>query len=92
MTPTRSQRENLLDKIKAQVSEKYFDPAFNEAAWNATVERHRGTVVDANTTLAFEKAIAAMLAELSPRGRAGKRPGPPDGRQFPHPVPAVIKF
>ena len=67
MTPTRSQRENILGKIKAQVSEKYFDPAFNEAAWNATVERHRGTVVDANTTLAFENAIAAMLAELSPR-------------------------
>ena len=67
MTLTRSQRENILDKIKVQVSEKYFDPAFNEAAWNATVERHRGTVVDANTTLAFENAIAAMLAELSPR-------------------------
>jgi len=67
MTPTRSQRENILGKIKAQVSEKYFDPAFNEAAWNANVERHRGTVVDANTTLAFENAIAAMLAELSPR-------------------------
>jgi len=67
MTPTRSQRENILAKIKAQVSEKYFDPAFNEAAWNDTVERHRGTVVDANTTLAFENAIAAMLAELSPR-------------------------
>ena len=67
MTPTRSQRENILGKIKAQVSEKYFDPAFNEAAWNAIVERHRGTVVDANTTLAFENAIAAMLAELSPR-------------------------
>jgi C-terminal processing protease CtpA/Prc len=67
MTPTRSQRESILGKIKAQVSEKYFDPAFNEAAWNATVERHRGTVVDANTTLAFENAIAAMLAELSPR-------------------------
>jgi len=67
MTTTRSQRENILGKIKAQVSEKYFDPAFNEAAWNATVERHRGTVVDANTTLAFENAIAAMLSELSPR-------------------------
>jgi len=67
MTPTRSQRENILGKIKARVSEKYFDPAFNEAAWNATVERHRGTVVDANTTLAFENAIAAMLADLSPR-------------------------
>jgi C-terminal processing protease CtpA/Prc len=67
MTPTRSQRENILGKIKAQVSEKYFDPAFNEAGWNATVECHRGTVVDASTTLAFENAIAAMLAELSPR-------------------------
>ena len=67
MTPTRSQRENILGKIKAQVSEKYYDPAFNEAAWNAIVERHRGTVVDANTTLAFENAITAMLAELSPR-------------------------
>ena len=35
--------------------------------WNAIVERHRGAIVDANTTLAFENAIAAMLAELSPR-------------------------
>ena len=67
MTTTRSQRENILCKIKSHVSEKYFDPAFNEAAWNATVERHRGTVVDANTRVAFENAIAAMLAELSPR-------------------------
>ncbi len=67
MTPTRSQRENILDKIKVQVSEKYFDPAFNEAAWNAIVERHRAIIVDAHTSLAFEDAITTMLAELSPR-------------------------
>lgn len=67
MTLTRSQRENVLHKINVLVAEKYFDPAFNEAAWNAIVERHRSPVIEAKTTLAFDEAIATMLAELSPR-------------------------
>jgi hypothetical protein len=35
MTLTRSQREAVLNKIKVLVAEKYFDPAFDNASWNA---------------------------------------------------------
>jgi C-terminal processing protease CtpA/Prc len=67
MTLTRSQRETVLNKIKVLVTEKYFDPAFDDASWNAIVERYRSAVIEAGTSPAFEEAIAAMLAELSPR-------------------------
>jgi carboxyl-terminal processing protease len=67
MDITKAQRNTILTKIEAVVSEKYFDPAFDSAAWHATVSRHRSTIVEARNTEAFEKAIGAMLAELSPK-------------------------
>src|ERR1700736_4020781 len=67
MDITKAQRNTILTKIEAIVSEKYFDPAFDNAAWNATVSRHRSTIVEAENTEAFEKAVGAMLAELSPK-------------------------
>jgi C-terminal processing protease CtpA/Prc len=67
MDITKAQRNTILTKIEAIVSEKYFDPAFDNAAWNATVSRHRSTIVEAGNTEAFEKAVGAMLAELSPK-------------------------
>jgi len=66
MTLTRSQRETILDKIRRLVAEKYFDPNFDEAAWNAIVEQHRGFIYEAKTGSAFERAVALMLAELAP--------------------------
>jgi carboxyl-terminal processing protease len=67
MDITKAQRNTILMKIEAIVSEKYFDPAFDNAAWNATVSRHRSTIVESGNTEAFEKAVGAMLAELSPK-------------------------
>ena len=67
MDITKAQRNTILTKIEAIVSEKYFDPAFDNAAWNATVSRHRSTIVESGNTEAFEKAVGAMLAELSPK-------------------------
>ena len=67
MDLTKEQRETLLGKIQAQVSEKYFDPAFDKNAWDRIVRRHRSAVVDAPDAKTFEKAVTEMLTELSPR-------------------------
>jgi carboxyl-terminal processing protease len=64
---TKTQRSTLLNKIEPTVAKKYFDPAFDNAAWQATVKKHRSSIVEAPTTEAFEKAVAAMLHELSPK-------------------------
>jgi carboxyl-terminal processing protease len=66
MTLSRSQREVMLGKIQKLVAEKYFDPRFDEAVWNRIVDHHRSTILDANDDRAFERAVAAMLAELPP--------------------------
>lgn len=66
MTLSRSQREVMLGKIQKLVSEKYFDPKFDEAVWNRIVDHHRGPILDANDDPSFERAVAAMLAELPP--------------------------
>ena len=66
MVLTRSQRETLLARIQRLVSEKYFDPDFDETAWNRIIEGHRGLVVEAKSEPSFEKAVAMMLAELPP--------------------------
>jgi carboxyl-terminal processing protease len=66
MALTHSQRDALLAKIQRLVSEKYFDPNFDDAVWNRIVESHRKNIVDAETETAFEMAVAAMLAEMAP--------------------------
>ena len=67
MDLNKEQRESLLSKIQAQVSEKYFDPSFDKNTWDRIVQRHRSVIVDAPNAEAFEKAVTDMLAELSPR-------------------------
>jgi C-terminal processing protease CtpA/Prc len=67
MILTKSQREAILAKIQSIVTEKYFDPAFNEAAWQEIVRCNREAIVDAGDTSGFEAAVSKMLAELSPR-------------------------
>ena len=47
MNLTKSQRAAILKKIQSLVQEKYFDPAFNEAAWQETVRRNRTDIVEA---------------------------------------------
>lgn len=67
MTLTKAQRETVLSKIQSLVEQKYFDPAFNEAAWQEIVRRNRPAIVAAHDTAQFEDAVSKMLTELSPR-------------------------
>jgi carboxyl-terminal processing protease len=67
MDLNKTQRETLLSKIENAVSEKFYDPAFNQASWQKIVARHREPIVNAASTEAFEKAVANMLHELSPK-------------------------
>jgi carboxyl-terminal processing protease len=71
MTLTTDQRATILAKIESLVSEKYYDPGFDKAAWQAIVSSNRPKVVNASTTEGFEKAVAVMLSELSPRRTLG---------------------
>lgn len=66
MTLTPSQRETILNKIQRLVSEKYFDPKFDDRVWAVIVDQHRKSVIDAETVPAFERAVAIMLAEMAP--------------------------
>ena len=67
MELTKEQRGRLLDKIQTTVSEKYFDPAFDKAKWQALVSQHRAAIVGAGSTADFEKNVSKLLNELSPR-------------------------
>ena len=66
MALSQSQRETVLAKIQRLVSEKYFDPNFDEGAWNRIVEDHRNAIVTAENEGVFERAVAGMLAEMAP--------------------------
>ena len=67
MDLNKEQRETLLGKIQAQVSEKYFDPTFDKSAWDRIIQRHRSAVVAASDAETFERAVTEMLSDLSPR-------------------------
>lgn len=66
MSLSRSQRESILAKIQRLVSEKYFDPNFDESAWTRIVDDYRKVIIDAETERSFESSVAAMLAEMAP--------------------------
>ena len=68
MPLTRSDREQLLQKIDRSVREKFYDPHFNGRNWEAIVRQHREPVIDADTDTAFEAAVADMLKELGSSG------------------------
>ena len=68
MSLSKEQRESILAKIQTLVAEKYFDPAFDNSAWQGIVARNRASIVDASSTSDFEKAIDTMLAEMSHKG------------------------
>ena len=65
MTLTKEQRESILKKIETTVSEKYYNPAFDQSAWQAIVQRHRDSIVNASDTEAFESAVQKMLVDLA---------------------------
>lgn len=67
MDLNKTQRSAILAKIEKTVAEKYYDPAFDQNAWQAIVSKHRSAILNAGTPEAFESAAVAMLNELSPR-------------------------
>ena len=67
MDLNKAQRESLLGKIETAVAEQYFDPSFDKTTWLRIVARHRESIISAASTEAFEKAVADMLHELSPK-------------------------
>jgi carboxyl-terminal processing protease len=68
MPITRSDREQLLQKIDRSVREKFYDPHFNGKNWDAIVRQHGGSVIDADTDATFEAAVGDMLKELGSSG------------------------
>src|ERR1700734_3596263 len=67
MSPNKSQRGKILSKIEETVSKKFYDPAFNESAWRSLVNEHRESVVNAESTELFERAVGEMLTQFSPK-------------------------
>lgn len=67
MDLNESQREALLTKIEATVSEQFYDPAFDQGSWKSLVASHRDGIVNAPSTEAFEKSVTDLLHELSPK-------------------------
>jgi carboxyl-terminal processing protease len=67
MDLTKAQRNTILTKIEAIVTEKYYDPAFDKAGWQTIVNQHRASILDAGTTEGFEKSVGDMLTQFSPK-------------------------
>ena len=65
MTLTQSERQQLLTKISALVGQKFYDPTFGGKSWTKIVSDHTEMVLQAESTDAFEFAIARMLNELN---------------------------
>lgn len=68
MTLTRSDREQLLQRIEDTVQEKFYDPQFNGKNWKEIVANHRELIVNADSDSAFEAAVTDMLDELGSSG------------------------
>jgi len=67
MNLTESQRRALLSKIETTVSEKFYDPAFDQRDWERIVAQHKMAILTAPSAEAFEKSVKDMLQELSPK-------------------------
>ena len=63
----RTQRSTILTKIEAAVAKNFYDPAFDERAWQATVGLHRERILNAEGAGGFENAVNAMLTDFSPK-------------------------
>jgi hypothetical protein len=53
MNLTKTQRETILTKIRAVVAQKYFDPSFDNAAWQTIVNKNRAAILGASSAPAF---------------------------------------
>ena len=68
MKLTQADREQLLSKIDKLVATNFYDLSFGGKNWERIVASHRATIINAQTVLDFESAVAAMLAELNSSG------------------------
>jgi carboxyl-terminal processing protease len=68
MTLTRSDREELLQRIENTVQEKFYDPKFNGKNCKEIVANHRQLIANADSDPAFEAAVSVMLDELGSSG------------------------
>ncbi len=60
MALTRSDRQNLLNKISTLVAEKYYDPTFGGKDWKQIVAKHTESILGAETVDDFEAAVTSM--------------------------------
>ena len=67
MQLNKTQRSTILTKIEAAVAKNFYDPAFDERAWQATVGLHRQRILNAEGTAGFENTVKAMLTDFSPK-------------------------
>jgi carboxyl-terminal processing protease len=68
MTLSRSERTHLLTRIDELVSVKFYDPVFGGKNWGEIVDRHRDTILNADSNAAFDGAVTDMLLELPSSG------------------------
>ncbi len=68
MALTRSEREQLLQRIDDSVQQKFYDPHFNGRNWKEIVAQHRQQILNSDSDSAFEATVADMLDELGSSG------------------------
>jgi len=68
MALTRSEREELFQRIDDAVQEKFYDPHFNGRNWKQIVAQHRQQIIDSSSDPAFEASVTDMLDELGSSG------------------------
>ena len=64
MTPNRSRREKILQRVSQLVETKFFDPSFDSAKWRTEVSARRDGILDSADSLAFEQAVHDLLQTL----------------------------
>lgn len=60
----RELRTTILDELSAAVKTHFYDPTLGGIDWPAAIEKHRQTILDADTSADFESAVGKLLAEL----------------------------
>ncbi len=60
----REQRAEILKAVSSTVQKRFYDSSLRGLDWDATVERHRGDIVNAPTMEAFELEVTKLLGEL----------------------------
>lgn len=64
MNLTRSEREQILQKVVGLVDKKHFKPDLNGVDWHAVVEERRARVLDSEAPEDFEREMQEMVSQL----------------------------